>query len=70
MIESREGYVKDGLNHLSDQEIYKQIPTDPTPKLVEAIDNYCATIERRGYINREMKAFLTQKTSERSSSTF
>ena len=44
-------YIQDGLTHLSDTQIYKQLPGDPTPKLVKEITKVIKQIHQLGHID-------------------
>lgn len=62
VIEDTDNYVKDGLDHLSDIEIYERITTDPIQKLAEAINSYIELIYKGGIIDPTTKDYLTLET--------
>lgn len=59
VVENTTDYIKDGLNHLSDTVIYKQIDNDPTRTLVDAINIFVRTLHKKGYIDVHTKDFLS-----------
>ena len=63
VIEDTEQYIKDGLDHLSDEHIYEKIDTDPTESLTEAINFYVETMYQEGAIDPPTKEYLTLKTN-------
>ena len=58
VVEDKTQYIADGLDHLADKNIYKPITGDPTASLTVAINKYVASIESKGHIDRNMKAYL------------
>ena len=62
MVEDKEQYVKDGINHLSDETIYERVNTDPTKPLAEAINTYVEDMYQEGAIDVLTKEHLTLKT--------
>lgn len=58
VVEDRENYIRDGLAHLSDTNVYEQIAHDPTEKLGWAINDYVSTLHRRGIIDKITKDYL------------
>ena len=64
VVEDTDGYVRDGLDHLSDKTIYQQIDSDPTLHLTEAIDTYVSTMHKRGIIDETTRKYLTFEKGE------
>ena len=62
MVEDTEQYVKEGLNHLSDETIYEKVNTDPTIHLTKAINTYIDSMYQEGIIDPLTKEYLTLKT--------
>ncbi len=58
VVEDREHYIKDGLEHLSDNTIYKEISHDPTLPLTKAINAYALRMKARGIINNSTHDYL------------
>ncbi len=51
VVEDTDKYIKDGLDHLSDQTIYEKIDADPTAKLSEAIRQHAKQLHHKGIID-------------------
>lgn len=64
VVEDREGYVRDGLAHLSDTRIYERVDSDPTGALAQAINVYVNTMHNRGIIDKITKDYLTFKSDK------
>ena len=62
VVEDTLQYIKDGLDHLSDESIYKEIDTDPTKSLTEAINTYTNSMYQEGIIDPITKKHLTLET--------
>ena len=60
-MEDAEQYVKDGLDHLSDESIYERVDADPTITLTEAINTYTDSMYQEGIIDPLTKEHLTLK---------
>ena len=58
VVEDRQQYIRDGLSHLSDRDIYAPVLEDPTNSLAQAINIYVRQVARKGYISEEMRHFL------------
>ena len=58
VVETTENYIKDGLKHLSDGEIYHRLDGD-NQELHENINRYLKYVYERGLINSDMYEFLT-----------
>ena len=61
VVEDTEQYVKDGLDHLSDESIYERVDADPTIALTEAINTYTDSMYQVGIIDPLTKEHLTLK---------
>ena len=62
VIEDTEQYVRDGLDHLSDESIYERVDTDPTKPLTQAINTYVNSMYQDGIIDPITKEHLTLTT--------
>ena len=62
VIEDTEQYVKDGLDHLSDESIYEKIDTDPTKSLTTAINTHVDSMLQDGIIDSTTKKYHTLET--------
>jgi len=60
VVETMQRYTSDGLNHLSDQDIYHRIDKDLTIELHNKIQIFINHCFNRGLINHEVFRFLTQ----------
>ncbi len=67
VVEDTSKYVEDGMQHLSDTNIYQELPTDPTPQLAHAINTYTRTIHKKG---RTSSHSLSPNKSEPNNYTF
>lgn len=65
VMEDRDVYIQDGLNHLSDVAIYREVEEDPTNQLAIAINAYVKMIHHKGFISNQMKEYLTFDEPER-----
>ena len=63
VVEDTEQYIKDGFDHLSDTKIYREIATDPTQPLTEAINDYVNIMYEEGIMDPITKKFLTLETN-------
>ncbi len=61
VVEDRENYIKDGLQHLSDEDIYEKTDSDPTLPLAEGINEYVIRMHSKGIIDDTTKNYLTFK---------
>lgn len=61
VVEDRDNYIKDGLDHLADTSIYEQIDTDPTLQLSVAINKYVEQMYNKGIIDDITKDYLIMK---------
>ncbi len=59
VVEDTQQYIKDGLDHLSDNTIYEKINSDPTLPLAEAINNYVARTYDKGIIDKTTSDYLS-----------
>ena len=59
VVENFDCYIKNGLEHLSDRNIYEQIAEDPTVSLGLAINKFIAHIAKKGVIDNITKQYLT-----------
>ena len=55
VVEDVDSYIKDGLEHLSERNIYEQIAEDPTVSLGLAINKFIANIAKKGIIDNITK---------------
>lgn len=69
VVEDTEQYIKDGLDHLSDEKIYKEINTDPKKPLSEAINSHVDTMYQDGIIDPLTKEHLTLKIDQHNNYT-
>ena len=58
VVEDRDRYIRDGLEHLSDASIYEQINSDPTATLTEAINQYINNMYNKGIVDNITKSYL------------
>ena len=61
VVEDRDKYIKDGLEHLSDTSIYKEINNDPTLPLTKAINSYILHMKTKGIISESTYNYLKFK---------
>ena len=59
VVEDREQYIKDGLDHLLDETIYERVDTDPTKPLAQAINDHTYSMYQEGIIDPHTKTYLT-----------
>ena len=59
IVQDVDCYIKDGLEHLSDGNIYEQIAEDPTVSLGLVINKFIAHISKKGVIDNITKQYLT-----------
>ena len=62
VVEDTHQYVKDGLDHLSDETIYENVSTDPTIHLTKAINTYIDSMYQEGIIDPLTREYLTLST--------
>ncbi len=60
VVEDRESYIKDGLAHLSDENIYKNIDHDPTTMLAKASNTFTHMMYNKGVIDSITRDYLHQ----------
>ena len=58
VVESKQDYVKAGLEHLASSTIYKQIENDPTEPLSVAINTLIQQAHRKGWLSDDMRNYL------------
>ena len=61
MLENKDNHVKDGLDHLSDANIYEETDSDPTLPLAESINKYVHHMYSKGIIDNTTKEYLSFK---------
>ena len=61
VVEDRNNYIRDGLEHLADTNIYEEINSDPTQPLAEAINKYISSLYNKGIIDAITKDYLSFK---------
>ncbi len=59
VVEDKQKYIEDGLEHLSDSSIYEKIDSDPTLPLAKAINKYIQHMYKKGIIDNTTKEFLS-----------
>ena len=59
-METIENYIKDGLAHLENQDIYHRIKRDINPGLSKTINKFVDQAYQKGYIDKETYDFLTE----------
>ena len=59
IVEDDDDYIKDGLEHLSDTNIYEQTAEDPTVLLGQAINKFITHIANKGVIDNITEQYLT-----------
>ncbi len=64
VVEDRENYIKDGLEHLSDRSIYKEISHDPTLPLTKAINSYILHMKNKGIVSNTTYNYLKFKDNQ------
>ncbi len=64
VVENTSDYINNGRKHLSDTNIYTKRPDDPTINLAKGLNNYIKTIHTKGYIDNNMKNYLTNNDPE------
>ena len=62
VVEDTEQYIKDGLDHLADKNVYERIETDPTKTLSEEINTYTEHMFQEGIIDPTTKDYLILPT--------
>ena len=65
VVETKENYIKDGLIHLSDEEVYHRLITDINPEIHQHILKYLDHTLERGLIIQDMYQFLTANKDPR-----
>lgn len=63
VVEDTQNYIQDGLEHLSDTNIYEEIYSDPTQQLTTSINKYVAILHNKGIIDSITKEYLTFKNN-------
>lgn len=58
VIEDTHNYIQDGLDHLSDQTIYREINSDPTEPLAKGINDYVTYMHNKGIIDNVTRDYL------------
>ena len=58
VVEDKKQYIADGLGHLQDELVYKELQDDPTAALTTAIHNYVDSLSRRGYLKQRYAGLL------------
>ena len=59
-VETIENYIKDGLGHLDNQDIFHRIRSDINPELFKAINKFIDYAYQKGYIDKDKFDFLTE----------
>jgi len=58
VVEDRTNYIRDGLTHLSDENVYAKLDSDPTTKLGEAINRFTLSLYDKGVVDSITKNYL------------
>ena len=66
VVEDIHQYIANGLAHLQDKNIYKQVDRDPTQDLITTINSYVAWMKKMKYIDVHTYRYLTLKSLIRS----
>lgn len=61
VVEDTKDYIRDGMEHLSDREIYEEIPGDYTEDLAQALNTTVKQARAKGHISANMATFLTHQ---------
>ena len=64
VVEDRDKYIRDGLSHLSDANIYREIESDPTDQLAQAINTLTQSLFRDGTIDATTSDYLKFPTTK------
>jgi len=64
-VETTEHYIQDGLNHLSDTNIYHRVEEDMNPVIHQTIQKFLDHSLDRGLINEDIHQFLTKQQNPR-----
>ena len=59
VVETIENYIKDGLAHLENQDIYHHIKSDINPELSKTINKFVDQAYQKGYTDNNTYDFLT-----------
>ncbi len=59
VVEDVQKYIQDGLDHLSDTDIYEEVPSDPTKQLTTAINTFIQKLYNQGIIDNTTKEYLS-----------
>jgi len=58
VVESTKRYIDDGLEHLSNEEVYHRLPSDITQQTHDTIISFIEHCFGRGLLNRDIYQFL------------
>ena len=61
VVEDTTKYIQDGIDHLADETIYREIDSDPTLPLARGINKFVQSIASKGVIDSITKEFLEFK---------
>ena len=62
VVEDRETYIRDGLVHLTDTNLYKKVDSDPTTMLGEALNIFTDNLYKKGVIDTITREYLLFKS--------
>lgn len=65
VVETKDNYIKDGLTHLRDTNVYHCIDKDINPDLHQAIHKFLQHSLDRGLIDKDIFTFLTKNGNPR-----
>ncbi|XP_065893417.1 uncharacterized protein [Dysidea avara] len=66
VVETMERYIEDGMKHLSNTNIYKQIPEDINPEITKAINKYLKEAVDKGILEHDTYNFIKPPENPRS----
>ncbi len=58
VVEDRKDYIRDGLAHLADRDVYVELQDDPTQELCKAINGMVRGVHNKGHISDDMRDYL------------
>lgn len=65
VVENTCNYISDGLAHLADTSIYREVHGDTTPQLVRALNDYVRRQRARGYFSATMARYLNHSDPDK-----
>lgn len=64
VVRDRKDYIADGLRHLSNTDIYEEVPGDYTGDLVRELNRVTTSAKNKGYLTADMAQYLTRTPEE------